>query len=531
LEQNRRIIMKYRMGAKAGKLARMLAVVAIVMVSVMTVLISGGVGLADSPDTCWRIVPWLSSTTPTLTYNESVGYYFVSNSPFRYDSKNYAVTPYGVVAWVYAGPPYMLGMGPASSTPISTNGTEDIDVSLYSTLVNMGGFQFPFDWTVYYQHGNQSAVAYYFDLAVGVGNWSCDVTFEGVFVNESGSYVYHAPTPTCDPIPVPTVRPIEGNRSTFILPETNVSAPSPVFYAVEVMNQSDGGLWTHCEAWQAIWDSGMMIYGYPPYSMVAEQAGNFGGTGNMATLSRLMLAYNTSSIPDDAIITGAFLRVVPAYWMAIGEDTSDIGVVLGGTHNTSIFPFGMEMMSQGYSESEFYGDFGGFSMEELLIPPAPIGGMPEMNPNESLYTDVGLNEDGIAYINKSGLTVLSLRTERDANNDCPEEYLVSGGGVVAWTMDVYDDEPVDSPNTVLMVDWHMPGDEPIPSGDLLSPQVAVMMDIIAILFLTGGIIGLLFVVAKSDGMSVTTKAGVITTIAVMAVVGVIIIESLVVAFK
>jgi hypothetical protein len=58
-----------------------------------------------------------------------------------------------------------------------------------------------------------------------------------------------------------------------------------------------------------------------------------------------------------------------------------------------------------------------------------------------------------------------------------------------------------------------------------------MMDIVALLFLTGFIIGLLFVIAKSEGMSLATKAGAITTIVVMAVVGVIIIESLVVAFK
>jgi hypothetical protein len=494
-------------------IARALGVICVLVLMLCSVLFSGGNAYADDP--CWKLIAGSGGLIdpPTLTYHE--GAYYLSDSPFKYDGINYNFGYYfysGAIEYEGEGlMPIMMG------EPIMfVDGEVNVDVGLYSALTPTPPIM-TVHMTIYYANGYKSFLETILDVSMGSGNWSCDIYHEGVFVNESGEYVYHAPAPICEPVPTPTLPPGD-NVSEFIIPEYNES--SALIWSATTMNQSDSE-GDSCENWESIWDEQMLILGVHPYNIVASV--NMMGAG---VIARNILAFNTSDIPDDAIITGAYLRVIPYLWMMVGESED---IVVGGTHNTSIFP--LAYTGEGgesptiigtYSESEFYGDFGRLPADDIPI------GMMAQNYNESIYTDVWFNSSGLSYINPEGLTALTLRTVGDMNYECPASSM-SGEELVIWAGNLSGEEP--SPSSKLVIAWHMPGDEPIPSGDLISPQVAVMMDIIAILFLTGGIIGLLFVIAKSDGMSMATKAGIVTMVAVMAVVGVIIIESLVVAFK
>jgi hypothetical protein len=509
--------MKHRTGQKTGKLARVLAVIAIVMVSVMTALVSlGGMALADSPDLCWRVVAGSAGVIdpPTLTYNESYGVYFVSDSPFRYDDTNYTFSYFMYHgAWEYLPEgiiPIMMGepMG-------SVDGEVNVDVGLYSAIAPPP-YEVTVHMTIYYTNGNKSNVEDMMDAMMGSGNWSCDVYHEGVFVNDSEEYVYHAPSPICVPVPTPTLSPGDS-VSEFIIPEYNES--SAWVWSATTINMTESEGEDQCDVWKSIWDDGGLIAGVHPYNMVASQS--FAGT---AAIGRNILAFDTSSIPDDAVISGAYLRVVPYQWVVYGDGDN---IVVGGTHNTSIFPIAYDWEGGGgmvpvgnYSTTEFYGDFGRLDVNDVPIVPM------ELNYNESLYIDVWLNSSGLSYINPEGLTALTLRTVSDMNYECPAEGVL-GESLSIWAGNLSGEEL--SPSSRLVVAWHISEDEG--GAGLVSPQVAIMMDIVALLFLTGFIIGLLFVIAKNEGMSMATKAGAITTITVMAVVGVIIIESLVVAFK
>jgi hypothetical protein len=453
-------------------------------------------------------IHWTSATVFSLTYLD--GYIYAgmdaeSHAPVvKWDIAS--MTPVGI--WYGATAQYTI-------TELQTDGTyiyagagnsgtsgiiSQIDPSTMTTVLDWDGSGYP------------SSRCYGLTTGGGYVYASCEW---------SPAYIYQIPTDTMDtppfppeptPSPYPTATippPPSGERSVFILPDPMINESSYSFYDLVVMNQSDG---TDCEAWESTWGSGLLTPSPYPYIMVGTMA------SESIQLARSLLAYDTSSLPEDAIITDAFLRVVPFMWMS--DEAEDYNFVLGGTYNASVFPFNFEEGENPpiiYNESEFYGDFGGFTASDIPI------GMGEMNTNGSIYFDIDLNNNGVSYINVSGLTVLSLRTEPDINYLCP----VPNGSVLGafFTGDTMG--YTDMPKTVLVVDWYIPEE----GGGLVSPQVAVMMDIMAILFLTGGIIGLLFVVGKNDGISMTTKAGIVTTVAVMAVVGVIIIESLVVAFK
>jgi len=463
--------MKYRMGAKAGRLVRVLAVIAIVMISAMAVLVSGSVARADAP----VYVPsgsmfiYGGSEFPFMFYRADLGYYYLG----------------GQNAW-------------------DMSGENDIDCGLYYVPV------MDVNASVLYEHGQKAVVD---------GRFGSPIDYsESLFVPTDGVYAYQG-----DPagwtvmegeglIAPPTLEiyiplPVSGNRSVFKTPETNFSDTDTLYVYSSVAIPAEDT----CLAWEAVWEEG---YLYPPMPLMAGNELGEGGMGSV--LARALLAYNTSSIPDDAVITNAYLRVI-AYGI-YSDMVEDYTFVVGGTHNTSLTPWylGEGMPVVYYNQSEFYGDFADFNVSEF-----PSG----FSYGNGISTDATFNNDGLGYINAGGFTVLSIRAESDINHICPLPNGSSFAGL--WGVNSIVDGISNQPATLLVVDWYIPEE----GGGLVSPQVAVMMDIMAILFLTGGIIGLLFVVGKNDGMSVTTKAGIVTTVAVMAVVGVIIIESLVVAFK
>jgi hypothetical protein len=480
--------MKYRIGSKTGNLVRVLAVVAIVLMSALTALVSlEGVALADAD-------------SPT---------YVLSASAFAYDGADYN----DVTAFYDARTGDVVG---GLGLLWYMAGGNDIDCGLYYGVYE-GDDTYV---TVFYEHGQKGAV----DALAPSYNLSCDAYAEGLFVTTDGVYAYGGDpmgwtvvageggmiSPTLE-IYIPA--PLSGNRSVFEIPPT--SEGSWEWGAVTAMNNVEG---EECPDWEASWVGGYLQYPMPMVLITTICGELLSGSGQ----GRALLSFNTSGIPEGAVITDAYLRAIPM--MMVRYDEEDYTFVLGGTYNASVMPFPFDVEGEEpepvyYSEAEFYGDFGDINYSDFPL----IG---EGNMNQSVYGDIAFNHDGLDYINMDGLTVLSLRVESDINYICP-----SPNGSVALAPFAYHiaGQPFyEYPQTLLVVDWYMPGEG---GAGLVSPQIAVMMDIVAILFLTGFIIGLLFVIAKSEGMPLAAKAGVITTIAVMAVVGVIIIESLIVAFK
>ncbi len=491
------------------KLARIVAVICLTLTMILPFVISGSV-LADSPDNCWRVIG--TYNPPTVTEYE--GEYMLSDSPFRYDGVNYIFTPVyymsGAMEYLGEGVIYPLIMG----EPIPLDGTQDIDVAVYSFLY-VGDPPLTFHATVYYPNGNKSDVDAFWEELSGEGNWSCDAYFEGVFVNESGAYTYHAPTPACVPEPTPTFAP-EDTIEEIMIPDFNES--SPWIWSATTMNQTDaeGDL---CDIWESIWDEGMLMPAIPPYNIVASAS----MTGT-TMIARNLLAFNTSDIPDDAIITGAYLRIVPYMWAQM-FNLENTGVRIGGTHNASIFPMeylgGETPLPVGnYSESEFYGNFGRFDFVDMPIT------MMTFNFNQSVYYDVWLNDSGVEYINPEGLTVLTLRVEEDADFSCPQsEMNMTMSELGVWGGNLSGEEP--APHSMLVVGWHSPSEEEepiIPTG-----PVSALLIIVGLVFTVLGLFGIMAVLFKGESLILSVKIGVLVGLSIFAIIGIMIMESIIVA--
>lgn len=440
------------------KLVRIVAVICLALTMACPFVISGD-ALADSPDNCWRVV--IGPDPVTLTLDE--GYYSVSDSAFRYDGTSYTFSAYYLGALVYVGDGNMYPVM-AGYPMVTLDGLEDVDVSVYTTLYTGDEPYFDVYMTVYYPHYNKSEVDACFTELSGEGNWSCDATFEGIFVNEGEGYVYHAPTPICVPAPTPTI-PSGQTLSEIIMPEYNES--SGLLWSASAVNQSDA-VGDPCSAWYSIWGEGLLFPGIGGEAYGNIVASAITGDDGGAMLARNLLAFDTSEIPDDAIIAVSYLRFVPYMWAQIFS-TSGTGVRLGGTYNSSILPINLsEYMGMNYSESEFYGDFGGFDFIDI-----PIDMMAE-NTNGSLYMDVWLNNSGLEYINTEGLTVLTLRAEEDADYECPTGTMnMSMSEMALWAGNLSGLEPALSPT--LFVYWHVPT-EPTPTPDACWDVVSEMVD-------------------------------------------------------
>jgi len=360
-----------------------------------------------------------------------------------------------------------------------------------------------------------------------------------------------------EPVPAPTIPPPpSGNRSVFTLPATEFLPEETYFwgmftYATNIYN---------CSEWYEAWDEmPLMVY----YLTIIENS-DFGSDGEIA---RSLYGFNTSEIPDDAIITDAFLRIVPWRWDsesdwdvnddglvdegdmdAIGlhwgetgapgwipEDANKDGVInvgdevvvgqhwgldydfiVGGTHNTSIFPFVYDYHTLEYGtyrESEFYGNFGSFNTSDI---PLAIG---TENTNSSYYVDIPFNDDGVEYINPAGLTALSIRTQSDIDRVCPNE----SGSVELFLWAGQLGQYYYIPNIQLVVDWHEPS-EIIITND----SISVMMTIQALIFALGGILGILALLMKPDVFSFGLRVGLLLGLTIMTVIGVAMLESIIV---
>jgi len=356
------------------------------------------------------------------------------------------------------------------------------------------------------------------------------------------------PEPTITPTPEPTIPPPpSGSQSVLTLPEMNES--NKEFNALT-------SFWSPytCEEWAGEW-AGLPTFVYY-FTVVSNAEGGLG---------RTLYGFDTSSIPDNAVITDAYLRVVPAQWdstsdwdvnydglvdagdietvglrwgetgvpgwikedvnndgIVDGLDTTDISehygwdyaFVLGGTHNASVLPVRFidgNWVSVNYSESEFYGNFGGFNTSDI-----PLLILQE-NLDSSVYVDIPFNDDGIEYINVSGRTILSLRAESDIDYICP---VGSGGAQVAiWTGSL---EGSILPDLTLVVNWYQP---PV----IVDSQISVMMTIQALIFSLGGILGILLLIMRPEIVGFGVRMGLLLGLTVMTIVGVAILESIIVA--
>jgi hypothetical protein len=371
-----------------------------------------------------------------------------------------------------------------------------------------------------------------------------------------GVTVYHDE----EPVPAPTIPPPpSGNRAVFTLPAVDMLPEETYFWG---MFSYSAGI-DNCSEWYEAWDEmPLMVY----YLTVIENShpGDF-------QIARSLYGFNTSEIPDDAIITDAFLRIVPWRWDsksdwdvnndglvdegdmdAIGlhwgetgtpgwipEDANHDGIisvgdevvvgqhygwdydfVVGGTYNTSIFPFAYDYHNLEYGtyrESEFYGDFGSFNTSD--ISDIPLAKQWE-NINSSYYVDIPFNNDGVEYINPTGLTALSIRTQSDIDRVCPNE---SGSAeLFLWAGQLGQYYYI--PNMQLVVDWHEPSEIIITNN-----SISVMMTIQAIMFTLGGILGILLLIMKPEIVGFGLRMGLLLGLAIMTIVGVAILESIIVA--
>lgn len=249
---------------------------------------------------------------------------------------------------------------------------------------------------------------------------------------------------------------------------------------------------------------------------------------------RTIFGFDTSVLPDDEPITGASL-FMNAYASG-GENTSV--VVTKYTFEEAML-HQMEDGSPVFNRSYFVGSLGEYDTREFPQVEGPYG-LPSRTSIVLKTTLADVN----SYINKSGSTLFGLRDINDINDVCPDGmsgstvwfsliphyfYLMSQGDWIneppspSWlAVDINGYPPVTPTPTPVVP----------PSGDgMVSPEIAVILDLVVLSFITGGIIGLVIFVGKNDDMPVGAKVGLIASIAAMAVVGVIIFESLLGAFK
>jgi len=486
--------MRYKLGSKTGNLARVLAVMIITMVLLVGAMIPSAPVLAD----------------------DSSAAYLMSNSPFTYGEG--AIVSDGMGVWDSHSNKVCMSI---VNVVWRLDGNADIDCGIYIADIEESEEVF----TVYYEHGQKGVME---EAMLTALNASCYDYAESLFVPTDGVYEYQGdPVNWAIEVPgeggmnvaPPTLetyipQPVTDSRSVCRIPNMwldNEGGTSSSYAFMSRNDSDDDG----CLEWESIWDLGSL---YPSMPMVMAGSSDLGEGGTQ--IIRAVLPFDTSDIPEGAIITGVYMRCV--LYGAFRMDGDDATYVVGGTNNISFLPLTWTEESPeelgSYSETEFYGNYGAVNISDC--PPEAFEGAMDSR----VYVDIVLNEDGLDYINTEGFTALTLRESNDINKVCPPPstafYLFAGAaGTQYYTQ---------YPESFLVVDWQMPDED---GTGLVSPTVAIMMDIVALLFLTGFIIGLLVLITKNEGLSLATKAGAITTIAIMAVVGVIIIESLVVAFK
>jgi hypothetical protein len=231
-----------------------------------------------------------------------------------------------------------------------------------------------------------------------------------------------------------------------------------------------------------------------------------------------LMGFDTSSIPDDAVVTSVILHLCPMYWESDNE--SPQRYLIGSTYNDSFIPItgGFEV-----SPDDFYGDFAEFTTSDI---PICMGEGEECsNWNQSVYMNIPLNADGLVAVNKSGLTILSVRLLDSINEVCPIGNTLIDS-VFFTTYEVPEGPRGWYPQSWVTVNWEEPS--PIPH---MNSTVTVMAEIVGILFVIFGILLLVFVLFNVEGLGLAGKTGMVFGISILLILGVIITMAMINAFK
>ena len=392
----------------------------------------------------------------------------------------------------------------------------------------------------------------------GGGHTAGGIGGSGIVIIRYLTSEFPAPTPTGGtPTPTPTPTPYippppSDGQSIFTLPVLVMENES--YWEMWALTSVNWSAWGTCEDWASAWGGMETTIYYVTQTRNAESG-----------LARSLYGFDTSSIPDDAVITDAYLRAVPYTWGSssdwdvnydglvddgdedavglhwgetgapgwIKEDVNKDGIinvgdmvvigqhygwdytfVLGGTHNASVLPVIYQDGNWGfvnYNESEFYGNFGEFNTSDI---PVPMG---EENFNSSSFVDIPFNAGGLEYINVGGRTTLSLRAESDINHICP----VGNGSadILLWTGPIME---YWFPDLTLVVNWYQP---PI----IEDAQISAIMTIQAILFTLGGLLGILLLILRPEIVGFGVRMGLLLGLTIMTIIGVSILESIIVA--
>lgn len=315
--------------------------------------------------------------------------------------------------------------------------------------------------------------------------------------------------------------PPEGmSQTVFTLPHVNESSPWAM--AVSTYNSSGGD----CDAWHNMWDNGWV---YPAHNSSAL-AGSW-ILDNTSVISRLILAYDTSSLPDDAVIFNGSLRIVPAYWFVNGTIYTHYRIF--GVNNSSVFPYyfdgEIEEPAIQYNESEFWSwqtIFGEFSLGDCSLPPYEWNDDPDVYFDVPLYHGWGEGYGNISpYINKSGITALGIRDYHDDMGYCPlemqdPEEIWGHSGIWIHTFDYGD---VGAPETVLVLNWYIP-----PHEGIVSPTVSPLLVILGLIFASLGVMGILGVLIKGEHLPPHVRVGLLMGFTIFVIVGILIVQQLIV---
>ena len=269
-------------------------------------------------------------------------------------------------------------------------------------------------------------------------------------------------------------------------------------------------------------DNDSVLVGFQYYGV------NYIGTANyiepfypMMVIDRSIIGFDTSVLPDDASITDASL-FMNAYMHFSTTDNSSI-VVTKFTDRSILARF-MEMGSPFFNRSKFEGNLGEFDSREF----PQYDGTPTLPNNSDIVvktTLTGVN----SFIETTNYTLFGFRDILDINDVCPDG-ITSNGSTTAFRLippkeyqfSSYGEVEPPSPSW-LVVD--IEDGAPV----IVDSQISVMMTIQALIFALGGVLGILALLMKPDVFGFGVRMGLLLGLAIMTVVGVAMLESIIVA--
>lgn len=291
---------------------------------------------------------------------------------------------------------------------VPLDGENDVDVGLYQLW---SGVEFTYyNMTVYYRHGDKESFETYIVNEEGATITNSS-TYESIFTSngygEEYTYAGNRDGWTIGGGSDPAAMPLYTNPFDFGENSYFMEMPHSYSYFAmpsSIIVDSYTGENPTCEDYLS---RTYIVCQVTPYILVRQYLDDtsiesYGG----------LMGFNTSGIPDDAVVMSATLHLCPFYWDYDNESPQTY--VVGGTYNNSFVPI---VGAFEISIDDLYGDFAEFTTSDI---PICMGDSEECaNWNQSVYMDIPLNADGLFAVDKSGLTRLSVRLLDSINGVCP----------------------------------------------------------------------------------------------------------------